>query len=121
VGFGVARRGRRSIELDGGYMNLAADKRTGAMACGLASRGADRERPEMVELEVEDEHGGVELRRREEGTVTWDLAPSRKSKEWSLGAVDGHGGICASKLNTRRSDSYAPSARGRAGELLRWW
>jgi hypothetical protein len=46
-------------------------------------------------LEVEDEQGGVELERREEGTVTWDLAPSRKTKEWSPGAIDGHGGICA--------------------------
>ena len=46
-------------------------------------------------LEVEDEQGGVELERREEGTVTWDLAPSRKTKEWSLGAIDDHGGICA--------------------------
>jgi hypothetical protein len=34
-------------------------------------------------LEVEDEQGGVELERREEGTVTWDLVPSRKTKEWS--------------------------------------
>ena len=42
--FGAAWWGRRLIELDGGYMNLAADKCTGTMACGLASRaGAWRE------------------------------------------------------------------------------
>jgi predicted lipoprotein len=36
------------IELDGGYTNLAVDKCTGTMACGLASRGADQERPKMA-------------------------------------------------------------------------
>jgi hypothetical protein len=40
----------------------------------------------------------VELECREEGTVTWDLAPRRKTKEWSSGAVDGHGGIRAWEL-----------------------
>jgi hypothetical protein len=44
LGFGAAWWGRRLIELDGGYTNLAADKCTGTMACGLASRaGAWRE------------------------------------------------------------------------------
>lgn len=72
-------------------------------------------------MEVEDEQVGVELERREEGTVTWDLASSRKTKEWISGAVDGYGGICAWELNTRRSDGCAPSMRVRAGEVLRWW
>lgn len=36
LGSGAARWGRRMIELHGGYTNLAADKRAGAMACGLA-------------------------------------------------------------------------------------
>jgi hypothetical protein len=44
LGSGAARWGRRLIELHGGYTNLAADKRTGAMACSLASRVGARAR-----------------------------------------------------------------------------
>jgi hypothetical protein len=84
LGFGAAWWGRRLIELDGGYTNLAADKCTGTVAWRPGARTRSDQRWRSAGGRRRARRSGARAPRRGDG----DLGPSAEQEDQGMERTD---------------------------------